>query len=270
MPELPEVETTVRGLARYLEGERIARVAVNRPDLRRPFPPGLVQNLTGATVTGLGRRAKYGLIHTDRDQTMVFHLGMSGRWRIEPEQAEKHDHLVLETGAGHVLALNDARRFGSVDLIDTAALDQWPPFAALGPEPLGDDLTARHLQLAFKDRIAPVKPLLLDQRIVAGLGNIYVCEALYRSGIRPDKEAGKISRPALERLVPAIKTVLAESIEAGGSTIRDYAQPNGELGYFAASWKVYGREGEPCACGGTVTRFNQGGRSTFWCQKCQK
>lgn len=270
MPELPEVETTVRGLARYLEGERIARVAVNRPDLRRPFPPGLVQNLTGATVTGLGRRAKYGLIHTDRDQTMVFHLGMSGRWRIEPEQAEKHDHLVLETGAGHVLALNDARRFGSVDLIDTAALDQWPPFAALGPEPLGDDLTARHLQQAFKDRIAPVKPLLLDQRIVAGLGNIYVCEALYRSGIRPDKEAGKISRPALERLVPAIKTVLAESIEAGGSTIRDYAQPNGELGYFAASWRVYGREGEACDCGGTVTRFNQGGRSTFWCPKCQK
>ncbi|MEJ5977574.1 bifunctional DNA-formamidopyrimidine glycosylase/DNA-(apurinic or apyrimidinic site) lyase [Novosphingobium sp. PS1R-30] len=270
MPELPEVETTVRGLARYLDGAKIARVSVNRPDLRRPFPPGLVQTLTGATVTGLGRRAKYGLIHTDRDQTVVFHLGMSGRWRIEPDTIEKHDHLVLETAAGHVLALNDARRFGSVDLVDSAALDQWPPFAALGPEPLGNDLTPRHLHQAFKDRIAPVKPLLLDQRIVAGLGNIYVCEALFRAGIRPDKEAGKISRPALERLVPAIKTVLAESIEAGGSTIRDYAQPNGELGYFAASWRVYGREGEPCACGGTVARFNQGGRSTFWCPKCQK
>ncbi|RZJ99042.1 MAG: bifunctional DNA-formamidopyrimidine glycosylase/DNA-(apurinic or apyrimidinic site) lyase [Novosphingobium sp.] len=270
MPELPEVETTVRGLARYLDGAKIARVSVNRPDLRRPFPPGLVQTLTGATVTGLGRRAKYGLIHTDRDQTVVFHLGMSGRWRIEPDTIEKHDHLVLETAAGHVLALNDARRFGSVDLVDSAALDQWPPFAALGPEPLGNDLTARHLHQAFKDRIAPVKPLLLDQRIVAGLGNIYVCEALFRAGIRPDKEAGKISRPALERLVPAIKTVLAESIKAGGSTIRDYAQPNGELGYFAASWRVYGREGEPCACGGTVARFNQGGRSTFWCPKCQK
>lgn len=270
MPELPEVETTVRGLARYLDGARIARVSLNRPDLRRPFPPGLVQTLTGATVTGLGRRAKYGLIHTDRDQTMVFHLGMSGRWRIEPERAEKHDHLVLETGAGHVLALNDARRFGSVDLVDTAVLEQWPPFAALGPEPLGEDLTPRHLHQAFKDRIAPVKPLLLDQRIVAGLGNIYVCEALYRAGIRPDKEAGKVSRPALERLVPAIKAVLAESIEAGGSTIRDYAQPNGELGYFAASWRVYGREGEACGCGGTVARFNQGGRSTFWCAKCQK
>jgi formamidopyrimidine-DNA glycosylase len=270
MPELPEVETTVRGLARYLEGERIARVAVNRPDLRRPFPPDLVQALTGATITAMGRRAKYGLVHTDRGQTMVFHLGMSGRWRIEPEARDKHDHLVIETATGHVLALNDARRFGSVDLVDTASLDAWPPFAAMGPEPLGDDLTPRHLARAFVGRIAPVKPLLLDQRIVAGLGNIYVCEALYRARIRPDKEAGRVSRAALERLVPAIKAVLAESIEAGGSTIRDYAQPNGELGYFAASWQVYGREGEPCAGGGTVERFTQGGRSTFWCPKCQK
>ncbi|MBW8753500.1 MAG: bifunctional DNA-formamidopyrimidine glycosylase/DNA-(apurinic or apyrimidinic site) lyase [Sphingomonadales bacterium] len=270
MPELPEVETTVRGLARFLEGERIARVAVNRPDLRRPFPPGLVQALTGAKVTGLGRRAKYGLIHTDRDQTMVFHLGMSGRWRIEPEMADKHDHLVLETGAGHVLALNDARRFGSVDLVDTGTLDQWAPFAALGPEPLGELLTPRHLAQAFAGRTAPVKPLLLDQRVVAGLGNIYVCEALHRAQIRPDKEAGRISRPALARLVPAIQAVLSESIEAGGSTIRDYAQPNGELGYFAASWRVYGREGDACPCGGRVERVTQGGRSTFWCAKCQK
>jgi len=270
MPELPEVETTVRGLARYLEGERIARVAVNRPDLRRPFPAGLVQALTGARVTALGRRAKYGLIHTDREQTMVFHLGMSGRWRIEPEHADRHDHLVLETGSGHRLALNDARRFGSVDLVDTEALDRWAPFAALGPEPLGDDLTAGHLARAFAGRVAPVKPLLLDQRIVAGLGNIYVCEALHRARIRPDKEAGRISRPALGRLVPAIKAVLAESIEAGGSTIRDYAQPSGELGYFAASWRVYGREGQACPCGGAVERFAQGGRSTFWCPACQK
>jgi formamidopyrimidine-DNA glycosylase len=270
MPELPEVETTVRGLARYLEGERIARIAVNRPDLRRPFPPDLVQALTGARVTAMGRRAKYGLIHTDREQTMVFHLGMSGRWRIEPEAIEKHDHLVLETGAGLILALNDARRFGSVDLIDTAALDGWAPFAALGPEPLGDGLTPRHLAQAFTGRIAPVKPLLLDQRIVAGLGNIYVCEALHRAHIRPDREAGRISRAALDRLVPAIKQVLSESIEAGGSTIRDYAQPNGELGYFAASWRVYGRAGDACPCGGTVERFTQGGRSSFWCAKCQK
>lgn len=271
MPELPEVETTVRGLARYLDGERIARVRVNRPDLRRPFPADLVQVLTGARVTGLGRRAKYGLIHTDREQTMVFHLGMSGRWRIEPETADKHDHLVLETGAGHVLALNDARRFGSVDLVATAELDQWPAFAALGPEPLGDELDVAHLTASFQDRIAPVKPLLLDQRIVAGLGNIYVCEALFRSGIRPDRAAGTISRKSIERLVPAIKAVLAESIEAGGSTIRDYAQPNGELGYFAASWRVYGREGEDCpSCAAPVRRIVQGGRSTFWCAKCQK
>ncbi len=270
MPELPEVETTVRGLARYLEGERIARVAVNRPDLRRPFPPGLVQHLTGATVTGMGRRAKYGLIHTDRDQTMVFHLGMSGRWRIEPEAIAKHDHLVIETGSGHVLALNDARRFGSVDLIGTATLGTWGPFAAMGPEPLSENLTPQHLKQAFAGRIAPVKQLLLDQHIVAGLGNIYVCEALHRSGIAPGKAAGRVSLPALKRLVPAIKDVLRESIAAGGSTIKDYAQPTGELGYFAASWRVYGREGESCSCGGTVARFVQGGRSTFWCPKCQK
>jgi len=270
MPELPEVETTVRGLARFLEGDRIARVVLNRADLRRPFPEGLVQALTGATVTGLGRRAKYGLVHTDRGSTMVFHLGMSGRWRIEPERIEKHDHLVLETGAGHVLALNDARRFGSVDLVDTGLLERWPPFAAMGPEPLGEGLTARHLHGAFAGRSAPVKQLLLDQAIVAGLGNIYVCEALHRAGIRPDKEAGRVSLPALGRLVPAIREVLTESIAAGGSTIRDYAQPSGELGYFAASWRVYGREGEACGCGALVRRFVQGGRSTFWCAKCQK
>lgn len=270
MPELPEVETTVRGLARFLEGERIARVQVNRPDLRRPFPPDLVQVLTGATITAMGRRAKYGLIHTDRERTMVFHLGMSGRWRIEPEKPEKHDHLVLETGSGHVLALNDARRFGSVDLVATGELETWGPFAELGPEPLGPELTPRHLRQAFRDRIAPIKQLLLDQTIVAGLGNIYVCEALFRSGIRPHREAGRVSLPALSRLVPAIRDVLSESIAAGGSTIRDYAQPSGELGYFAASWQVYGREGLPCACGAPVLRFAQGGRSTFWCRKCQK
>lgn len=270
MPELPEVETTVRGLARYLEGERIARVTLNRPDLRRPFPPELVQVLTGARVTTMGRRAKYGLIHTDRDQTMVFHLGMSGRWRIEPEKPEKHDHLVIETGSGHVLALNDARRFGSVDLVETGALDSWGPFAALGPEPLGEGLTAAHLKSALAGRIAPIKQMLLDQSVVAGLGNIYVCEALFRAGIRPDREAGLVTLPALRKLVPAIRDVLSESIAAGGSTIRDYAQPNGELGYFATAWQVYGREGQDCACGEHVRRFVQGGRSTFWCSKCQK
>ena len=172
MPELPEVETTVRGLARFLDGERIARVAVNRPDLRRAFPVELAQTLTGATVTGLGRRAKYGLIHTSRQRTLVFHLGMSGRWRIDPPETGKHDHLVLETAAGHVLALCDPRRFGSVDLVDTALLDAWPKFAVLGPEPLGPAFTPEHLRRAFASRVAAVKKLLLDPRIVAGLGNI--------------------------------------------------------------------------------------------------
>ena len=270
MPELPEVETTVRGLARFLDGECIARVAVHRADLRRVFPPDLVQALTGARVTGLTRRAKYGLIHTDRARTLVFHLGMSGRWRIDPETIGKHDHLVLETASRRVLALCDPRRFGSVDLIDEAALDLWPPFAALGPEPLGSKFTAGHLQRAFAGRIASVKMLLLDQRIVAGLGNIYVCEGLVRARIDPRRAAGKVSLAALKRLVPAVVAVLNEAIAAGGSTLRDYAQPSGQLGYFAKHFDVYGREGEPCLCGGTIVRIVQGGRSTWYCPMCQK
>jgi len=271
MPELPEVETTVRGLAVFLDGARIERVRVNRPDMRRPFPPGLVQALVGARVTGLGRRAKYGLIHTDRDATLVFHLGMSGRWRIDPESSDKHDHLVIETET-HVFALNDARRFGSVDLVDTAALDASPAFAALGPEPLGPGLTARHLQSAFSGRRQAVKQLLLDQRIVAGLGNIYVCEALWSARIDPRKAAGKVSLAALQRLVPAIRDVLERSIGDGGSTLRDYARPDGTLGYFATRFAVYGREGKACLRddGGTIRRLVQGGRSTWHCLKCQR
>lgn len=271
MPELPEVETTVRGLARFLDGQRIVRAAVNRPDMRRPFPVDLVQVLTGATVTGLARRAKYGLIHTDRARSIVFHLGMSGRWRIDPETPDKHDHFILET-ADHSFALCDPRRFGWVDLVDTDALDQWPAFAVMGPEPLGPDLTVEHLRGAFKGRKQAIKLLLLDQRIVAGLGNIYVCEALFRAGIRPNAAAGKVTRPALARLVPAIREVLLQSIEDGGSSLRDYARPDGELGYFATRFDVYGREGEPCKrCdGGTIKRIVQGGRSTWYCPKCQK
>ncbi|MFN6934518.1 MAG: bifunctional DNA-formamidopyrimidine glycosylase/DNA-(apurinic or apyrimidinic site) lyase [Tsuneonella sp.] len=271
MPELPEVETTVRGLAAYLDGERIERVAVNRADMRHPFPPGLVQSLTGAHVTGLSRRAKYGLIHTDRDTTVVFHLGMSGRWRIDPDAPDKHDHFVIET-ARHSFALNDARRFGSVDLVDTAELDTWPAFAALGPEPLGPALSARHLYRAFAGRRQAIKLLLLDQTIVAGLGNIYVCEALWRAGIDPRKAAGRVTHPRLERLVPAIREVLEQSIADGGSTLRDYARPDGQLGYFATRFAVYGREGEQCLRddGGTVRRIVQGGRSTWFCPRCQR
>ena len=271
MPELPEVETTVRGLARFLDGVRLARVTLHRADLRRPFPAGLVQNLTGATVTGLGRRAKYGLIHTNRGQTLVFHLGMSGRWRIDPEQLGKHDHLVIETASGHRMSLCDPRRFGSVDLIDTAGLDLWAPLAALGPEPLGEAFTPAHLKAALLARTAAIKLILLDQRIVAGLGNIYVCEALFRAGIDPSKAAGKVTRPAFERLVPAIKSVIAEAIEAGGSTLRDFAQPDGQLGYFAKRFDVYGREGQPCTrCQTPIERFAQGGRSSWYCPSCQK
>ena len=269
MPELPEVETTVRGLARFLDGARIERVTLNRPDLRRPFPADLVQALTGARVTSLGRRAKYGLVHTDRERTMVFHLGMSGRWRIDPEDIGKHDHLVLET-ADHRFALNDARRFGSVDLLDTPTLEAWPQFAVMGPEPLGEALTPEYLRLALEGRQQAIKLLLLDQRIVAGLGNIYVCEALYRSGISPRRAGGKVSHPALKRLVPAIKQVLAEAIEAGGSTLRDYLHPDGQLGYFSKQFDVYDREGQPCRCGAPIKRFAQGGRSTWYCGKCQR
>lgn len=271
MPELPEVETTVRGLARFLDGEQITRVTLNRADLRRPFPADLVQMMTGAHVTGLSRRAKYGLIQIDRAATMIFHLGMSGRWRIDPDTPDRHDHLLLET-ADHRFALCDPRRFGSVDLVATDALDTWPQFAALGPEPLGPGLTPAHLKHALAGKTQSIKLCLLDQRIVAGLGNIYVCEALWRAGIGPTKPAGKITGPQLQRLVPAIRDVLEASIRDGGSTLRDYARPDGELGYFASSFEVYGREGQSCRRddGGVIARIAQGGRSTWYCPTCQK
>lgn len=271
MPEMPEVETTVRGLARYLDGARIERVVLNRPDLRRPFPPDLVQVMTGALVTGLSRRAKYGLIHLDREQSVIFHLGMSGRWRIDPEEADAHDHLILET-AENRFALCDPRRFGSVDMVATPSLDQWPQFASLGPEPLGPHLTAAHLKAALKGKVQSIKPCLLDQRVVAGLGNIYVCEALWRARIHPLKKGGRVSKPQLERLVIAIRDVLETSIRDGGSSLRDYAQPDGELGYFSTRFDTYGREGEAChrEDGGRVRRIVQGGRSTWYCPVCQK
>ena len=268
MPELPEVETTVRGLERVLKGRRIARVEARRPDLRRALPVDLGQRLTGSRVTELRRRAKYGLIDTDRGDTLVFHLGMSGRWRVDPSDLEKHDHFIIETEEGRRVALNDPRRFGSLDLERTEELAEWPPLKALGPEPL--DLDARDLKRRLAGRTAAIKLLLLDQRIVAGLGNIYVCEALYRAGIHPRRSAGSISLDRLKRLVPAIHDVLAEAIEAGGSTLRDFASPDGELGYFSKKFAVYDREGQKCACGGLVRRIVQGGRSTFFCPKCQR
>lgn len=270
MPELPEVETTVRGLRPVLEGARIREVALRRGDLRRPFPADLRQVMTGAVVTALGRRAKYGLVHTDRDQTMIFHLGMSGRWRVDPDVLLPHDHLVIDTEAARRVALNDPRRFGSVDLWHTEGLERFPAFASLGPEPLGPALTARWLKSALSGRRASIKVMLLDQRIVAGLGNIYVCEALHLARISPKRAAGSIGLARLGRLVEAIRAVLLAAIEAGGSTLRDYARPDGELGYFSKQFAVYGREGLPCDCGGTVQRYAEGGRSTFWCPACQR
>lgn len=272
MPELPEVETTVRGLESVLKGRRLARVEPRRADLRRAIPHDLGQRLTGARVTDLNRRAKYGLIATDRGDTLVFHLGMSGRWRIDPDEIGKHDHLLIETDEGRVLALNDARRFGSLDLVETAALDDWPGFAGLGPEPLGGAIDGRWLKQKFAGRTAAIKLMLLDQKIVAGLGNIYACEALFRARIDPRKAAGRIGRPRLDALGRAIPAVLEDAIRAGGSSLRDFAAPDGELGYFSKAFDVYGREGKPCrgGCGGSVGRIAQGGRSTFFCPRCQR
>ena len=268
MPELPEVETTVRGLERVLDGRRIASVEARRPDLRRALPEDLGQRLTGSRVIGLRRRAKYGLIDTDRGDTLVFHLGMSGHWRIDPSEIGKHDHFIVTTEDGRRLALNDPRRFGSLDLVRSEELAEWGPVKALGPEPF--DLDARELKRRLAGRKAAIKLMLLDQAIVAGLGNIYVCEALHRAGIHPIRAAGSVSRERLGRLVPAIHDVLAEAIAAGGSTLRDFAAPDGELGYFPKSFGVYDREGQRCPCGGTVRRIVQGGRSTFYCPQCQR
>jgi formamidopyrimidine-DNA glycosylase len=270
MPELPEVETTVRGLEPVLKGRRLVSVEPRRADLRRAIPPDLRQRLTGARVTGLGRRAKYGLIDTDRGDTLIFHLGMSGRWRIDPDEIGAHDHLLIETDEGHRLALNDPRRFGSLDLVPTAEVERLAAFVGMGPEPLGDDFDSRVLEAALVGRSAPIKAMLLDQRIVAGLGNIYVCEALHMAGIAPGKAAGRISRARLDRLVAAVKAVLAAAIAVGGSTLRDYARPSGELGYFSSQWRVYGREGAACTCGAAIRRRVDSGRSTFFCPRCQR
>lgn len=268
MPELPEVETCISGLTPLLLNRRIERVEARRADLRRPLPPDLGQRLTGATVTGLSRRAKYGLVATNRGDTLVFHLGMSGRWRADPDPLGPHDHVVMTVG-GRSLALNDPRRFGSLDLVPTAEVARWGPFAAMGPEPLDEAFDGAVLAAAFAGRRRPVKAALLDQRRVAGLGNIYVLEALHRAGIAPARAAGRIGRARLDALALAIKAVLRESIAVGGSTLRDFASPDGEIGYFAKDWRVYGREGEACACGETIRRRVEAGRSTFWCARCQ-
>ena len=286
MPELPEVETVRRGLEPVMAGARLSRVRQNRPDLRFPFPADFPTRLDGATVERIDRRAKYLLMPLSTGETWVTHLGMTGRFTLDGQQlgefeepapiAGKHEHVsfcATLAGVTHRVGFADARRFGFMGLIATGAIDDHPWFAGLGPEPLGNAFSAAHLAEAFKGRKQNIKVSLLDQRIVAGLGNIYVCEALYRARISPLTAAGKVSRPRLESLTTEIRAVLNDAIEAGGSTLRDFANAEGGQGYFQHRFDVYGREGEPCrdeACTGVVKRIVQGGRSTFYCPSCQK
>lgn len=283
MPELPEVETVRRGLAPVMEGAVIARADVNRPDLRWPFPARMAERLNGQMVKQLRRRSKYILADLASGESLLIHLGMSGRMLIsgnpqgnfthDHPAAQKHDHVVLHMANGARITFNDPRRFGAMDLLDTATADSHKLLALLGPEPLGNDFHEALLIAKFEGRNTPVKSALLDQRIVAGLGNIYVCEALYRAGIHPARKAGQISKTRVASLVPIIREVLAQAIEAGGSTLRDFKQADGELGYFQHSFDVYGREGEPCrteGCDHVIKRIVQSGRSSFFCATCQR
>ena len=279
MPELPEVETVMRGLAARLEGRTIVRARVNRPDLRWPMPAGLAARLTGAQVLSFRRRAKYILMRLSGGDSVLLHLGMSGRMLIgpnRPNQETLHEHVVLETDEGWRVGFVDPRRFGSIDLVRSDAEDAHRLLAGLGPEPLGESFSAKSLSAALEGKKTPIKSALLDQKNVAGLGNIYVCEALFRAKISPRRLAHTVAGARAARLVPEIKATLEEAIAAGGSSLRDYVQPDGELGYFQHAWKVYGRENEPCpgcpggeACAG-VQRIVQAGRSTFYCPKVQR
>jgi formamidopyrimidine-DNA glycosylase len=286
MPELPEVETVRRGLEPVLAGARLTRVRINRPDLRFAFPERFVERLEEATVERIERRAKYLLMPLSTGETWITHLGMTGRFTLDGTQlgefeepapiAGKHEHFsacATRDGATTRIGFADARRFGFMGLIATEAVEAHPWFAALGPEPLGNGFSGAHLAEAFRTKTQNIKVSLLDQRIVAGLGNIYVCEALYRARISPVVAAGKITRPRLERLAVEVVAVLRDAIEAGGSTLRDFANADGGQGYFQHRFDVYGREGEPCrgdGCTGVVKRIVQGGRSTFYCPGCQK
>jgi formamidopyrimidine-DNA glycosylase len=280
MPELPEVETVRQGLLPVMEGAVIARAEVNRPDLRFPLPERMAERLTGARVLGLRRRSKYILADLSSGESLLIHLGMSGRMLISGAMVgafhhdhpapQKHDHVVLHMDNGARITFNDARRFGAMDLMPTERAETHPLLAGLGPEPLGNRFDGAYLAGRLAGRAMPVKSALLDQRIVAGLGNIYVCEVLFRAHLHPATPAGRVTEAA--GLVPLIREVLAEAIEAGGSSLKDYRQADGELGYFQHSFRVYGREGQPCAtpgCSGSVARLVQSGRSSFFCPLCQ-
>jgi formamidopyrimidine-DNA glycosylase len=290
MPELPEVETVRRGLQPVLEGRRIAHAEARRLDLRLPFPPHFAQRLTGRRVTALTRRAKYLIAELEGDESLVMHLGMSGRFTIlsggkeqpgrflrkaaaDGSGAGLHDHVVIDTEDGTRIVYTDHRRFGLMLLLPRAELAGHALFRDLGPEPLSDAFTPDVLRAALKGKKTPIKSALLDQRVVAGLGNIYVCEALYRAQISPRRAAWTVAGTRADRLVPAIKEVLNEAIAAGGSTLRDYARADGELGYFQFNFAVYDQEDQPCRtprCKGQVRRVVQAGRSSFWCPTCQR
>ncbi len=276
MPELPEVETVRRGLVPVMEGRVITRAQVRRDGLRWPFPDRLAARLTGQRVLALRRRSKYILAELSGGETMLLHLGMSGRLLIQadgPPSPGKHDHVLLDMEGGARIVFNDARRFGMLDLVATAEAGRHRLLATLGPEPLGNDFSETGLIAALAGRKMPIKSALLDQRIVAGLGNIYVCEALFRAGIDPRRQAGRIARHRVAALVGVIRDVLTEAIAAGGSSLKDYRQADGELGYFQHAFRVYGREGAPCptpGCSGQITRIVQSGRSSFFCPRCQR
>jgi formamidopyrimidine-DNA glycosylase len=285
MPELPEVETVRKGLSPVLVGARLTRVTANRADLRFPLPANFAKRLQGRRILTLTRRAKYLLAALDSGETLAMHLGMSGRFTIVGKNKQPgdfylaaptnptHTHVVFETENGARVEYNDPRRFGFMELIETDAVEEHKFFAGLGPEPLGNTFSGAGLHAALKGRKQNIKVTLLDQRVVAGLGNIYVCEALWRAGISPKRAAGKVTLPKGEELARTIRDVLSEAIDAGGSSLKDYAQADGALGYFQHRFSVYDREGKDCArkgCSGRIKRFEQGGRSTFYCSVCQR
>ena len=283
MPELPEVETVRRGLIPAMEGQVISNAAVNRPDLRWPFPENMADRLTGKRINALRRRSKYILMDLDSGETLLVHLGMSGRMTISggavgefhhPHPTpEKHDHVVFDMENGARVTFNDARRFGAMDLLDTATAEDHWLLRDIGPEPFSNAFNESYLIDRFRGKNSPIKTALLDQGIVAGLGNIYVCEVLFRTGINPKRKAGQISPQRIATLVPAIREVLAEAIESGGSSLKDHRQADGKLGYFQHNFRVYDQEGKPCQSGidgHVVQRFVQSGRSTFYCPQCQR
>ena len=274
MPELPEVETVCRGLESSLVGHQLTKVIQRRPDLRWPLPEKFAERLQGRTVKRLYRRAKFILADLDDDYVWMTHLGMSGRMFVHEEPVPilgKHDHISIETSGGNTIIFQDHRRFGMMDLVIEKNLKDHRLLSGLGPEPLGNNFNGVTLSDALRGRRTPIKSALLNQKIVAGLGNIYVCEALFHSGISPRRLATSIPGRRAERLTSAIRDVLTKAIAKGGSTLRDYVQASGELGYFQHEFCVYGREGQPCtSCAKPVSRLVQAGRSTFFCSNCQR